>query len=268
MRDSFSKRHGFASVEEAEITIREDAPQQLREYFIQLADECGLKPSALRDFICKASKVLPNKQNWSEKPNIYEENVQLLGDCKWYRVYDVIERVDEYLGQRNYDSGTYEHFNNELNDFFVEHGIGWKLIDGHVEMRGPESFEVILKSAKETESQAGLFTASSELHQAISDLSRRPAPDPTGAIQHAMASLECVARQLTGDQQATLGQILNDHRMLIQAPLDQAVKKTWAYASEFGRHLQEGREPSFEDAELVVGLCASVSNYLIRKSKA
>jgi hypothetical protein len=81
-----------------------------------------------------------------------------------------------------------------------------------------------------------------------------------------MASLECVARQLTGDHQATLGKIMNDNRMLISPPLDQAVIKTWAYASEFGRHLQEGREPSFEDAELVVGLCASVSNYLIKKS--
>lgn len=183
-------------------------------------------------------------------------------------MYDVIERVDEYLGKRNYDSDIYEHFTNELNDFFVEHGIGWRLIDGHIEMRGPESFEVILQSARNTELQTGLRTASSELHQAIADLSRRPAPDPTGAIQHAIASLECVARQLTGDHQATLGKIMNDHRMLIQAPLDQAVKKTWAYASEFGRHLQEGREPSFEDAELVVGLCASISNYLIKKSNA
>ncbi|AHG43474.1 hypothetical protein N018_01245 [Pseudomonas syringae CC1557] len=82
-----------------------------------------------------------------------------------------------------------------------------------------------------------------------------------------MASLECVARQVTGDQQATLGKIMNDCRTLIPAPLDQAVIKTWAYASEFGRHIQEVREPSFEDAELVVGLCASVSSYLIKKSK-
>lgn len=268
MRDTFSKRHGFASVEEAEITVREDAPQELRGYLIQLIYECGLKPSDLRQIICQALKVLPDKQNWSEYPNIHEENVQRLDDCKWYKVYDLIERVDEYLGQRSYHGDVYQHYTNELNEFFVEHGIGWKLLDGHVEMRGPESFEVILKSARETELQAGNLTASSELHQAISDLSRRPAPDPTGAIQHAMASLECVARQLTGDHQATLGKIMNDNRMLIQAPLDQVVIKTWAYASEFGRHLQEGREPSFEDAELVVGLCASVSNYLIKKSNA
>ena len=43
---------------------------------------------------------------------------------------------------------------------------------------------------------------------------------------------------------------MNDSRTLIPAPLDQAVIKTWAYASEFGRHIQEGREPSFEEQSL------------------
>ncbi len=268
MRDTFSKRHGFAAVEEAEINIREDAPQALQEYLIQLVYECGLKPSDLREIICKALKVLPNKQNWSERPNIHEENVRLLSECKWYKVYDVIERVDEYLGRTNYQGDVHQHFTDELNEFLIERGIGWKLTEGRVEVRGPESIEVILRSARETELQAGHMTASKELNQAISDLSRRPAPDPTGAIQHAMASLECVARQLTGDHKATLGKIMNDNRMLIPAPLDQAVNRTWGYASEFGRHLQEGREPTFEEAELVVGLCASLSNYLIKKSKA
>lgn len=267
MKDSFSKRHGFSQVDEAQITVREEAPQALQEYLIQLSYECGLKPSNLRQIICQTLKVLPDKQNWSETPNIHEENVQLIERCKWFKVYDVIERLDDYLGNTRYGPDVYQHFNTELNEFFVEHGIGWKLLDGRIQIRGSESFEQVLRSAKDTEHQFGHVTASKELHQAISDLSRRPAPDPTGAIQHAMASLECVARQLTGDHQATLGRIMNDHRMLISPPLDQVVIKTWAYASEFGRHIQEGREPSFEDAELVVGLCASVSSYLIKKSK-
>ncbi|MNC74052.1 hypothetical protein D3C75_1253440 [compost metagenome] len=66
-------------------------------------------------------------------------------------MYDVIERLDDYLGNRNYDSGVYEHFTTELNEFFIEHGIGWKLLDGRIEIRGSESFEQVLTSAKETE---------------------------------------------------------------------------------------------------------------------
>ncbi len=78
----------------------------------------------------------------------------------------MIERVAEYLGQRNYLGDIYEYFNDELNEFFVEHGIGWKLVDGRVEVRGPVSFEVVLRSAKKAELQAGHLTASKELHTA------------------------------------------------------------------------------------------------------
>lgn len=44
MREPFSKRHGYASIQEAEITVREDAPEELRAYLIQLCYGCGLGP--------------------------------------------------------------------------------------------------------------------------------------------------------------------------------------------------------------------------------
>jgi len=47
-----------------------------------------------------------------------------------------------------------------------------------------------------------------ELHEALDDLSRRPEPDLTGAIQHAMAALECVASDTYGNPKATLGDII------------------------------------------------------------
>ena len=74
--------------------------------------------------------MLPDRQNWTETPNIHEENVQLLERCKWFKVYDVIERLDDYLGNTHYNPDAYQHFNSELNEFFVEHGIGWKLLGG------------------------------------------------------------------------------------------------------------------------------------------
>lgn len=103
------------------------------------------------------------------------------------------------------------------------------------------------------------------MHEAVADLSRRPSPDITGAIQHAMASLECVARETCGDPKATLGEIIKRHNELIPPPLDQAISKAWGYASEHARHIREGREPAYAEAELIVGLCASVSTYLSRK---
>ena len=97
------------------------------------------------------------------------------------------------------------------------------------------------------------------------DASRRPQPDVTGALQHSLAALECVMRDVCGDPKATLGTLLARNKGLIPAPLDQGVEKIWGFASEQGRHLREGREPSIEDAELAVHVAAAVALYLVRK---
>lgn len=110
----------------------------------------------------------------------------------WYKIYNIMERILENLGNYNYRPETYDHFQNELNEYFLENGTGWKLTDDQVEMRGTESFEIVLHNAKTTALDFGHPTAANELHQAVSDLSRRPEPDATGTIQHAIASLECV----------------------------------------------------------------------------
>lgn len=263
--DVFSKRHGFSSVEEAEISVREGAPDGFREFLIQLSYESGLKPTKLRDIVCKVLKKMPDKSNWSEYPNVANEVYELVSECKWYKVYDFLERILGDLAERSY-TDVYESFQEEVNDYFIETGIGWKVVDGLVEFRGTEAFEAIVKNARMTDQDFGHITAGKELHQAISDLSRRPSPDVTGAIQHAMASLECVAREVTGDHKANLGDIMKRHGRIIPEPLDQAVIKAWGYASEHGRHIREGREPGINEAELIVGLCASLSSYLVKNS--
>lgn len=65
----------------------------------------------------------------------------------------------------------------------------------------------------------------------------------------------------------TPGALLKSHgpSLAIPRPLGAAVEKAWGYASEVGRHLQEGREPSAEEAELVTTVCAAVVTYLVKK---
>jgi hypothetical protein len=272
--NTFSKRNGYAVSEEVEITVREDAPNGLRNFIIDVAeDDCGLNPSDLRQIICRILKESPNPNNWSDYPNVDNEIRELIARCKWYKVYDIIEKL--YLSLYENEKRQYkiaikkaDTFQNEINDYFLEKGIGWKLVDGQIEMRGTEPFEKIMKSAHEQlESTEQYSTASKELHEAIIDLSRRPSADTTGAIQHAIASLECVAREITGERTLTLGKIMERKKITIPRPLDSAIEKAWGYASEHGRHLQEGRNPGFEEAELIVGICSSVGNYLVKKSK-
>lgn len=52
---------------------------------------------------------------------------------------------------------------------------------------------------------------------------------------------------------------------LFPPPLGQAVSQVYGYASNNGRHLLEGGEPSLEEAELIVGLSGVLCRYLGRK---
>ncbi len=83
-----------------------------------------------------------------------------------------------------------------------------------------------------------------------------------------MAALECTARELSNEPGATLGQIINRHAadLEIPQPLDRTVETAWGYASQMGRHLQEGRVPSREEAELLLSLSASIITYLLQKN--
>ena len=78
-----------------------------------------------------------------------------------------------------------------------------------------------------------------------------------------MAALECVARDVTGKPSKTLGALIGE--LDLPKPLDAALDKMWGYASQVGRHLEEGRDPDFEEAELVATVASGISTYLTRR---
>jgi hypothetical protein len=119
--------------------------------------------------------------------------------------------------------------------------------------------------ANDALTQAESQTAASELREANVDLSRQP-PDLTGSVQHSLAALECVAREHCSDH-ATFGKLLQRYDDLFPKPLDKGIEKIWGFASEMGRHLQEGRTPSEDEAELLVGLATVCCTYLARKGR-
>lgn len=256
--DSFSRRHGYVTGD-VEISVREDAPLELRGIVVDIAYETGLSPHDVRGTVCHVLRRREDPDNWTAFPNVDGEVRDHLDSCEWYEVYDVIESLAK-------EAEKPEKFEREINDYFRRRGIGWQLAEGRVQIRGPEAFERTVKDAGEALSGDDRTTAAQEIHEALKDLSRRPKPDVTGGIQHALAALECVARDVTRDHRATLGAIIKKHPDLLPPPLDAAVDKLWGFASEQGRHLREGREPALEEAELAVHVAAAVAIYLSRKA--
>lgn len=266
--NTFSERHGYTAPE-PDITIREDAPDMLRGAIPTAATHAGMSFNALRQVVCQALAVAPDiRGSWSE-PNVMGEVRGLLEDCPWFEVYDVIEALAHALHRQpptGYDQKTPEEmFSWDINRVMIKNGIGWQLIGNRIEMRGSEVFEMAVREGRDELWKAGKQTTATELHEALRDLSRRPNPELTGAIQHGIAALECLSKDLTGGSKETLGALVKSNPALFPSPLGEAIAKVYGFASENGRHLREGGEPSFEEAELVVGLSGVLCRYLGRK---
>ena len=260
MRERFSKRYGIGSAEK-EITIRYAAPDELRYFVATLLLQfykCTLKQ--VRSILCTTAMISPDPSNWGENDYMKSEIESIIERCNWYRVYEIIEVGYEKIVKEEYK----EEFENSINEFFVEYGIGWRMENGELLIRGNESFEEEISATSSTLKDAGLSTSASEIKQAILDLSRIPEPDITGAVQHSGAALECIARKVTGSKD-TLGALIKDHPDIVPKPIDEVVTKVFGFASEKGRHLKEGIVPSFEEAELIVHLSASLCSYLCKK---
>lgn len=270
--ERFSRRHGFEH-EPKDITIRYEAPSELRSVVLDLARESGVVD--ILALVCKTLRVR-NDGNWSAD-YIARESQGKLDSAEWFEVYDVIEAISSHLRERR-QSGMYggygekppqpDHFEAELNRYFMREGIGWGLENGVLRARGDQAFEASLSGARDLLRASGRPTAGLELGQALADLSRRPNPDVTGSIQHALAAIECVFRDVVGDPKSTLGKLLSQNPGVIPAPLDAAVEKAWGFASEHGRHLREGRVPAYEEAELCVHIASAVCTYLARRTPA
>jgi hypothetical protein len=96
-----------------------------------------------------------------------------------------VEALYQHLQkQGDWDRAT--RWQDLINDYFLEAGIGWRMVNGLLETRGPEAFVAAVDTARNTLHETKLPTARQEIHEALRDLSRRPEPDLTGAIHHAI----------------------------------------------------------------------------------
>ena len=257
-RETFSSRFSFET--EREIIYRTDAPPELRSKIVDIAYGAKMTPKDVRETVCTCLCVTPNFSA-RNKGEMISESRNLLADCAWYDVYNVIEAIYKDLSP---DGRRY--FETKINAVFRQEGIGWQFVDGEVTYRGEGPFQIIAQSALEQLEHADLKTGCEEFGDAIGDLSHRPEPKLSGALAHAYGAVECVMRSLCGDDSATLGDLIKRHKGIIPPPLDYAVGKLWGFASEYGRHRKEGKNARAEEVELAVHVAAAVVTYLSKKA--
>lgn len=259
---SFSQRHGYSG-HAKEITVREDAPESIRVVAFNTAASLGLGGHSLRDIVCEALRKRPDPDNWSEG-NVWREAEYEFYECDWFKVYDIIEALyatllkrDERLFEKNAPG-----FEKELNDAFVEEGIGWQLVKGQIVARGDEGFQKAVKTAASQLQENQRPTAASHIQSAVRALSARPKANTPGAVAHATSAVECLLHDITGHAM-TLGGYLDKYPQLFHPALKKALNGVYGYASDAGaRHGKEGKEPNFDEAQFVVTTCAATCTLL------
>lgn len=256
--EHFSSRLGFET--EPEIAHRYSAPPELRSKIVDIAYGANMAPTVVRKTVCRCLCEAPDFRI-GHNEGIDAEIRDLLANCAWYDAYNVIEAIYE-------DSAPVEreYFETKINAVFRREGIGWQLVGGKITYRGEGAFESIAQATLEHLEHTGLATGGKEFQGAIADLSHRPEPRLPGAIDHAYKAVECVMRSVCGDDDATLGNLLKRYKGTIPPPLDTAVAKLWGYASQYGRHRSEGKDPQADEVALAVHVAAAVVIYLSKKS--
>ena len=136
--------------------------------------------------------------------------------------------------------------------------------DGEIMFRGSDIFAEATEEASRVLTESGRTRAADEILEALRDISRRPEPDVTGAIHHAMAALEATARDITGQPKRTLGQLVPE--LDLPQPLDKAIEKLWGYASDRARHVREGQAVDTAEGELLVSVAGAVCIFITKKN--
>lgn len=253
---TFSKRHGFAT--EPSILFRHAAPEGLRHAVIQAAYD-HLTYSEIRTSICSTLYLAPDQGNWSEIPNIRDEVAHIIQDADWYQVYDVIEGLVTFI-EGKYGYVATQEFAARINTIFSDTGAGWQFVANEgIMMRGDAFFEEAIDASREALLQTGFDVAAKEIQEALSDLSRRPDADLTGAIHHALGALEATARYITGTNDG-LSKLAS--QIGLPKPLDQALEKMWGFSSNVGRHISPSNPPTLDQAQLIVHLSSAYCRYL------
>ena len=254
---SFSERHGFHP--NRPITFRHDAPEGLRHAIVLAAYE-HLSYREIRSALCSLFMVAPDKSNWSEIPNIQFEVNDLIDAAAWYEVYDAVEELYRAI-ERAKGPDRAHAFGETVDRLFQRSGAGWRWDDsGGVLARGDELFEKSVDTAAKALSVSGYTVAAKEIREAISDLSRRPEPDLTGAVHHALGALEATGRYIDGSERGFSDLV---DRLDLPKPLDSALKKMWGFSSNYGRHVSVTKVPTPRDAALIVHLAAAFCAYLV-----
>lgn len=180
--------------------------------------------------------------------------------AEWWQVYNFVEFLLQLSN---------EAFCDRVTVFLEREKAGYRILENQFV---PIIDPVELSAVSEAASAPLNFTGAREhIQTAISHFSRKPNPDYRNCIKEAISAVESVARVITGNPKATLGDALKsiDATMPIHPALRDAMSKLYGYTSDEGgiRHsLLDASNIDEAEAKFMIVTCSAFVNFCIHRS--
>lgn len=182
-------------------------------------------------------------------------------DGQWFAAYDLLEFTLRYFKN--------SRLNDDMNFILARELAGFRYVgDSFVPVTDPQEVETV----EEALASGPFEGVAAHLKKALEHLSRKQDPDYRNSIKESISAVESMAREVTKDGKATLGDALG--QMEKNGALHPALKKSlsslYGYTSDEGgiRHaMLEEPNISVADAKFFLVACSAFVNYLKAKLK-
>lgn len=179
-------------------------------------------------------------------------------NCEWNEVYDFLEFVVRLYGREK------PRLPDFLNQTLARELAGYKFIDGTlVDITGPQESQMLEEALKDTR----FAPVSAHLERALTLLADRKTPDYRNSIKESISAVEAMARVVSENPKATLGEALKvlEKKGHLHPALKDGFSKLYGYTNDDDgiRHAML-EEPNLDqsDAKYFLLSCTSFINYL------
>jgi hypothetical protein len=187
---------------------------------------------------------------------------QFFFEAPWFGVFDFIETVAEHgwTGRKN-------TFIKECNLFLDRENSAYRFIDDRIgEITSQNEIDEVESAMASAKPYAGVTT---HLSSALSHLTNRTNPDFRNSIKESISAVESLAKQLSGDQSATLGAVLKslEKSHALHPALKNAFSSLYGYTNDSHgiRHaLMDQDTLTKADAKFMLVCCSAFVNYAIQ----
>ena len=179
--------------------------------------------------------------------------------CTWYEVYDFIEYV--LLAEKNY------RLNGAINNILERELSGYRFVESAFI---PVTDELEVEAVQKALTEGPFSGVHAHLKQAVQHLAHRENPDYRNSIKESISAVESMAREVTGNPKASLGDALailekSEH---LHPALKKGFSAIYGYTSDEGgiRHaMLEEPNLTVSDAKFFLISCSTFINYLKAK---